>query len=130
MKGLITADLILGNLIKSPHPQPLPTRGRGGTRSLQGSARDMRTRTPSPHYGGVLGWGVAAHRQAATEHAQGAELPCCADVGNLIKSPHPQPLSTGGRGGTRSLQGSARDTRTRTPSPHCGGGLGWGGLQP
>jgi hypothetical protein len=43
-------------------------------------------------------------------------------------TPLPQPLPTGGRGGTRFAQGNTCHKRAITPSPHCGGGLGWGGL--
>lgn len=62
MKRLIQRGLTLGNLIEvsSPalHPQPLPTRGRGGASSVGVvGAGGGRLGAPSPLWGG-LGWGA------------------------------------------------------------------------
>lgn len=60
MKRLIQRGLMFGNLIEAstaPHPQPLPTRGRGGDDPVGGFDGDGRGVPPSPLWGG-LGWGA------------------------------------------------------------------------
>jgi hypothetical protein len=62
MKPLIQGGLMFGNMIEvsslAPHPQPLPTRGRGGAISVGLCAGGGRRVPPSPLWGG-LGWGAS-----------------------------------------------------------------------
>ncbi len=61
MKPLIQHGLMSRNLIEvsspAPHPQPLPTRGRGGAFSVGLCTGGGRRVPPSPLWGG-MGWGA------------------------------------------------------------------------